>query len=297
MAAEPAPRLLHLWIVGPGRAGLALGLALYRSGVARSLTVSGKRGDAPDHPLFAGDPPHARYQAGYDPPDPPPDVVIVAVPDREIGAVAEALAASPLPDGLAVLHTSGVLDSDALAPLRRRGAALGSMHPLLAIADPVRAAERLRGAWFEVEGDADARAAADRLVTALGGRVLPIDRASKPLYHAAAVFASNYLVALMATAERLAVQSGAPAEAARAALADLARGALQGVEEKGPVDALTGPISRGDAETVRMHLARLSPPDAALYSVLARATLEVARARGLDPRAAESIEKLLPETG
>jgi predicted short-subunit dehydrogenase-like oxidoreductase (DUF2520 family) len=220
---------------------------------------------------------------------------VIAVPDEQVAATAGRLARLDLPAGLPVLHTSGALDSAVLAPLRARGCAVGSLHPLLAVSDAVAGAERMRGAWFAVEGDAGARAAAERLVDALGGRVLAIEPGGKPLYHAAAVFASNYLVALMATAERLAVQAGAPPESARAALGALARTALDGVAERGPAQALTGPISRGDAGTVRTHLTRLSPSDAALYSVLARATLEVARARGLDPSAAHRIEQLLLE--
>ncbi|MBW3627817.1 MAG: DUF2520 domain-containing protein [Gemmatimonadetes bacterium] len=297
MPADTPSRSLNLWIVGPGRVGLALGLALYRSGIVETLTVSGRRAAPPDHPLFDGDPPPARYRAGFALPDPAPDTLVVSVPDRHVAEIAATLASAGPPEGATALHTSGVLDSEALAPLRARGCAVGSLHPLLAISEPVRAVDRLSGSWFACEGDDGARAVAERIVTALGGKLLPIDRHSKPLYHAAAVFASNYLVALLATAERLAVEAGAPADSARAALVELARGALDGVADFGPADALTGPISRGDADTVRSHLSRLSPSDAALYSVLARATLEVARIRGLDPQGATSIEKLLPENG
>lgn len=295
MPAEPLAGRLHLRIVGPGRAGLALGLALHRSGVVDWLTVSGRRGAAPDHPLFQGDSPPARYQVGLYPLSPPLDALVISVPDRSVPAVAEELATATPPPGLVVLHTSGVLDSEALAGLRARGCAVGSLHPLVAISEGLRAVDRLAGAWFAVEGDPAAVGLAERIVTALGGRVLPIRAGAKPLYHAGAVFASNYVVALMAVAERLVSDAGAPEAAAREAVCDLARGALEAVAERGPVHALTGPISRGDAETIAAHLARLSPPDAALYSVLARATLEIARARGLDAEAAAGIEHLLSE--
>jgi predicted short-subunit dehydrogenase-like oxidoreductase (DUF2520 family) len=188
---------------------------------------------------------------------------------------------------------SGALGVEALAPLAESGAPVGSMHPLAAISDPVAGAERLRGAWFALEGDAAATDAAERVVATLGGRVLRLAPGGKALYHAAAVFASNYLVTLLAVAERLMAEAGAGGEEGREALQGLAAGALAGVGERGVVEALTGPVARGDTGTVALHLARLSPPDALLYSVLARETLALARQRGLDPALAARIETVL----
>lgn len=285
----------NLWIIGPGRLGLALGLALVRAGGFSSVTVSGRGATLPDHPLFEGGRPAARYQTGLTPP-PPVDLVLIAVPDAAIEAVAGQLALAMRPDARpTVLHTSGALGSEVLAAVRARGCPAGSLHPLVAVSDPVAGADALRGATFAVEGDPEARSAAEALVFALDGRALAIDAGGKPLYHAAAVFASNYLVTLLGVAERLAGEAGVPTEDARAALVELARSALDGVAEKGPVGALTGPISRGDAGTIALHLARLSPSDAALYSVLARQALELARTRGLDSQAIARIGHLLPE--
>jgi predicted short-subunit dehydrogenase-like oxidoreductase (DUF2520 family) len=125
--------------------------------------------------------------------------------------------------------------------------------------------------------------------------VLEVSAGGKPAYHAAAVLASNYVVALLAAAERLLADAGVPGEGGRAALAALAAGAVANVAERGPVAALTGPIARGDADTVRRHLARLSPEDRSLYCVLARETVELARRQGLDPGAAARLEQLLGE--
>jgi predicted short-subunit dehydrogenase-like oxidoreductase (DUF2520 family) len=134
---------------------------------------------------------------------------------------------------------------------------------------------------------------AERLVEGLGGRILRIAPGGKPLYHAAAVFASNYLVALLSVAERLLAEAGAGGEEGHEALAALATGAVRAAAGRGVVDALTGPISRGDAETVELHLARLSPSDALLYSTLARETLALARRQGLGPDLATRIETVL----
>ncbi|HET8656472.1 MAG TPA: Rossmann-like and DUF2520 domain-containing protein, partial [Longimicrobiaceae bacterium] len=240
-------RASHLWVIGPGRVGLALGLALSRAGAVDRLTYSGRRPAPPDHPLFRAR--AAAYRGDLSLPDPPPDALLVAVPDAEIARVAETLseaALSPVP----VLHASGALGAEVLDPLARRGCPTGAIHPLVAVADPVAGAERLRGAWFAVEGDPAAAALAIGWVGALGGRMLPVEPGAKALYHAAAVFASNYVVTLLDTAERLMQAAGVPDGAAREAVTDLAAGAVRGVAGRGPAAALTGPIARGDVETV-----------------------------------------------
>jgi predicted short-subunit dehydrogenase-like oxidoreductase (DUF2520 family) len=282
----------RLWIVGAGRLGLALGLALHRSGAVASLAYTGRRPDPPDHPLFRG---AASYSAALRAPPEGPTGIVLAVPDGAIREVAGALARLPLAPGTPVLHASGALSVDALAPLAARGHPVGGLHALAAVADPVAGAERLRGATFGVEGDGDARLLALRMVEGCGGRALAVPSAGKPLYHAAAVFAANYAVALLGVAERLMGEAGVPPEEARAALAGLAAGAVENVSAHGPAAALTGPVARGDAETVRLHLARLSGADRPLYSLLAREALALAREAGLPPEPAARISDLLEE--
>jgi predicted short-subunit dehydrogenase-like oxidoreductase (DUF2520 family) len=295
VAPELPWRRLNLWIIGPGRVGLSLATALRQAGALEFLTVTGRRAAPPDHPLFRGTAPSASYRNDLAPPDPAPDCVLLAVPDAAIVTVAEGLRTSSLPLGVPMLHTSGALGSEVMAG-GHADLPLGSLHPLLAIADAQAGAALLRGGWFALEGDASAVSMGRRIVEHLGGREIPVAPEMKPVYHAAAVFASNYLVALLDTAERLAVEAGAPPEVARAALCELSRSAVAAVEGRGPLEALTGPVSRGDAATVRLHLERLSGPDAALYSVLAQATLEVARRRGLGPEPVREIQRLLSRT-
>jgi predicted short-subunit dehydrogenase-like oxidoreductase (DUF2520 family) len=161
----------------------------------------------------------------------------------------------------------------------------------------VEGTDRLRGATFGVEGDGDARALAERLVAACEGRVLSIRPGGKALYHAAAVFASNYAVALLSIAGRLMGEAGIAAEDAQPALTALAAGAVENVAALGPAAALTGPVARGDAETVARHLARLSGRDRGVYCLLALEALELARARGTDPAALARLRDLLGEEG
>lgn len=283
----------RLWIVGAGRLGLALGLALHRSGAFASLAYSGRRPDPPPHPLFEGDPPPASYRAGLEVPSGDVAGILLAVPDAAIPDVAAALAELRIAPSVPVLHASGALSVDALAPLAARGHPVGGLHALAAIADPVAGADRLRGATFGVEGEGEARALAERIVRGCGGRVLIVPSDAKPLYHAAAVFAANYAVVLLGVAERLMAEAGVPPGEARSALAALAGGAIDNVAARGPSAALTGPVARGDAETVRLHLARLSGADRPLYSLLAREALALARDAGLPPESAARVDALL----
>ena len=283
-AAGPA-----VGIVGPGRAGLGLALALRKVGV-RVLGVHGRR--------YKPVPKGVRLSVGAVPPWlGEADVVLLAVGDDALpGVVADlARAAAPRP-GQVVLHLSGALSSEVLAPLEARGAATGSMHPLMTVsADPARAARHLRGATFALEGGFEAVKAADGLVRALGGTPAMIAPEAKAAYHAGAVFASNYLVTALATAERLLAGAGMGPEAAREALLPLARATLENLAALGPAAALTGPVARGDAATVRRHRAALAGDERRLYDALARATLALAKERGLAPPAEAALLAALAE--
>jgi predicted short-subunit dehydrogenase-like oxidoreductase (DUF2520 family) len=285
----------QLWIVGAGRLGLALGLRLHRAGAVESLTYAGRRADPPAHPLFRAG--AARYQQGLAPAPVDLTGVVLAVPDDALAAAVAELAAVDLAAGVPVLHASGSQSTEVLAPLAARGHSVGGMHALAAIADPVEGADRLRGATFGVEGEGEARALAERLVAACGGRVLHIRPGGKALYHAAAVFASNYAVGLLSIAERLMDEAGIPADDAQPALAALAAGAIENVAARGPAAALTGPVARGDAATVERHLARLSGADRDVYCLLGLEALKLAESRGLAPAAVVRLRELLGGAG
>jgi predicted short-subunit dehydrogenase-like oxidoreductase (DUF2520 family) len=217
-------------------------------------------------------------------------VVVLAVRDDAIRPVAEALArAGAVGAGHVVLHLSGVQGQEALGPLVGTRAALGSLHPLQTIADPERAPDRLRGAWAAVEGMPRAVAAAEELARLVGLRPFRVASRAKPVYHAAAVFASNYFVVVEAVAQRLLRHAGLPDADAWAALRPLVEGTLENLVRDGPLAALTGPVVRGDADTLRRHLASLTQDDALLYRALGRAALELARKRGMDEAAAARV--------
>jgi predicted short-subunit dehydrogenase-like oxidoreductase (DUF2520 family) len=157
------------------------------------------------------------------------------------------------------------------------------------------AAERLRAAYAVLEGDAAAVAAGRRLASLLGMEALEIKSGDKPLYHAAAVMVSNYTVALSALAERLARAAGIPADAAGRIFLPLLEGTWRNLEMRGTVDALTGPIVRGDAGTVRAHLGVLDEEARRLYAVMGLEALKVARKGGLAEAKAAEIEAALKD--
>ena len=281
----------HVMIVGPGRAGLALGYALVHAEAVQRLTVCGRRLDPPSHPLFTQN--TARYVFGLERPTEGTAAVFLAVPDDVIPEMAHALAGQgPAPNGCAAFHLSGAVSTDVLAPLHASGYAIGSFHPLQSLAHPVRSAERIPGSYVAVTGSPGAVAVARRLASALGSPVLSVPESRRPLYHAAAVMAANYLPVLLDLAARLLERAGVDSSEALPALLPLVEGSLANIREVGLGAAVTGPVARGDVETVDLHLRALEPDDRVLYAVLARRLADVVGDR-LDPGVRDELVRRL----
>ncbi len=285
------PAVPPVGIVGAGRAGLALALALRRARVAVA-GVHARR----ERPVPAG----VKLTVGGTPPWlGRVGVVIVAVADDGLpGCAADLARAGSLGLGQTALHLSGALTHDVLTPLGALGVATGSMHPLAALGpEPLAASRRFRGAAFALEGDLAAVAVADAIVRRLGGVPITLAPELKAVYHAGAVFASNYVVTMVAVAARLLEQAGVAPDAALAGLLALARGTVDDIEARGPAGALTGPTARGDLVTIRHHLAALAHGDAALYRAVARQAVQLARAAGLAEGKAVQMEEMLRQSG
>jgi predicted short-subunit dehydrogenase-like oxidoreductase (DUF2520 family) len=229
----------------------------------------------------------------------PTGLVLVCVPDDAIPSVARTLAGQGGEwSRSVVLHCSGRLPSETLEPLRALGAAVGSMHPLQAFSAPSREEGKLEGTHVCVEGDPGAVVAARQVVLDLGGHPFDLPPGSKPLYHAAAALASNGVVACHALAIRLLVEAGQDGPAAGRALLPLLLGTARNLQESGPGDALTGPVARGDIDTVEAHLGALGGlPDPVVldaYRALSRVLLDLARQGDrIAPEVAERLEELL----
>lgn len=220
--------------------------------------------------------------------------VILAVPDDAISQVATSLGeAGAIDSAQVVLHLSGLHDRTALVPLAATGAALGSFHPLQSIACPETAAARWRGAYAAVEGDSAAILEGERLAALLGLTAVRLPEGAKVRYHAGAVIAANYVVALAGMAERLASEAGIDPMLAAGMYLPMISGAATNLQDVGAAAALTGPVRRGDVETLRQHLAALPATDRRLYALLGLEALRLARRAGLEDARAAAVEGLL----
>lgn len=273
-------------VVGCGRAGGAIGLALQRAGHDIVATWSHSRTGRRRAQRLLGAP------VLEDPADVAAtgDLVVLSVPDDAIAGIAQRLAEG-VRAGALVVHTSGATSIEALAPVREAGGRIGSLHPLQTLPDPERGAEALRGAGVAVTCAPDEREYLSRLVGAWDGRPFPLSDEAKVLYHAAAVFASNAVVACLWASKELLAEAGV--DNAGALLAPLVRSTVENVAARGPEDAITGPVARGDLHAVRRHVAALvrrAEPEPVLgaYRALAELTAAVA---ARDPEAVrEALE-------
>jgi predicted short-subunit dehydrogenase-like oxidoreductase (DUF2520 family) len=283
-------------VVGAGRVGTALAVLLRRAG-HRIVGVSG-RGDTSERA--------ARYLAGV-PVEPAgsiaerAEVVIVATPDDRIAGVCSDLAAQgAFRRGQFVVHLSGATGLASLAAAKSAGAAVLCAHPLQTFPDVDSAIERVPGSGIAVTAD-DERGyeLGERLARDVGGRPFRVPDELKPLYHAGAVFASNYVVTVLAIADELFRDAGLddPVEM----MLPLVRSSVDAVERSGALAALTGPVVRGDAGTIERNLQALhdhAPSEIPAYAVLARAALDRATSSGrLDAASRTRLDEVLDRWG
>jgi predicted short-subunit dehydrogenase-like oxidoreductase (DUF2520 family) len=272
-------------IVGPGRMGQGLALALM--GCGRRVTLLGRGPRETLAPFLWPVEQWAAALGGC-------DTILVATPDAAIAvAAAQLLATEAVSARHVVLHLSGLLDRSALAALEPTGAALGSLHPLQTVADSRTAPERLRGAFAGIEGDPRAVSVGEALAEALSMRPVRIPAGGKADYHLGATFVANYAAALLAIGQQFAERAGIAGPLAAELYRPLLAGATGNLVALGPVAALTGAVRRGDAATIRAHLARLSGRERRLYRDLGMVALGLAREAGLANEAADEVASLL----
>jgi predicted short-subunit dehydrogenase-like oxidoreductase (DUF2520 family) len=259
-------------IVGPGKVGSALAKHLARAGYRISQIISRDSGASSAKARHLAKAVRARSSA-LNAASLDASIVWFCVPDSEISKAAAQLAHLNW-RGKVAFHSSGVVTSDALRNLGAKGAAIASVHPLMTFASA--STPDLRGSVFGVEGDKLAIKKAAKIVRALGGDVLRVRKQDKPAYHAFATLICPMLVSLLATAERIATRRGMPEKKVRRGLMAIVGQTANNYATLGPAASFTGPIVRGDVETVRQHLRALrSNPDAwEVYIYLARAALE-----------------------
>ena len=286
---------MKIGIIGAGKVGGALCKSLQEAGVNVVGLTAGTEADT----LAAA----AKFQvkgfASNEELTANSDVLFLTVPDRLVGAVADELAqafnnrsdAQPL-QGKTFFHCSGSLGLEELQPLTELGAEIGSLHPLQSFAS---ADVSFQGIYMAVDGMPKAQEAGQAIAELLGAQIFVVPAAERKAYHAAACFASNYVVAAMAVAQELMSKWTPTPEAGLAALLALFDGTARNLHQsKLAREALTGPIARGDINTVKAHLAVLPPKIAEVYKALGKETICLARANGtIDARQAEALASAL----
>jgi predicted short-subunit dehydrogenase-like oxidoreductase (DUF2520 family) len=281
------PMRPRIAIVGAGSLGAALAVSLSSAGYSVSEIVS-REGKA------------SRQRAGrlarqslarattLRNPEITANVVWLCVPDRDIAACASKLAKVTSWKNKIAVHSSGAFTSDEIAVLRSQGAMIASAHPLMTFVSGVTPS--LAGVSFAVEGDPAAVRVVRNIIKSVGSRAFPIQKRDKAAYHAWGTFVSPLLTALLATSERVAKAAGVSREAARQRAVPIVRQTVENYAQQGAARGFSGPIVRGDADTVAKHLRVLrAVPDAReVYRALALAALHT-----LPVKNRRRLEKLL----
>jgi predicted short-subunit dehydrogenase-like oxidoreductase (DUF2520 family) len=279
-------------IVGAGPVGTALGVAFARAGWP--IVAVGSRDEARRERFRSLVGPGVRAFAEAAAVVDEAELVLLAVPDDVLAGLAAELR---LYSGQAMVHTSGALGAEVLAPAMAAGTQVGAFHPLVAFTDVERSVAALRGATVAVEGDDDLAALLDRLAASVGATAVRLAPGTKPAYHAAAVLAAGGLVALLDAIAELGRVAGLDEAGSLAVYGRLAEQTLGNARALGIRAALTGPTTRGDAGTLERHLAVLrahAPGVLPLYVAAAEREIDLALARGaIDGPAAERLRAVL----
>lgn len=286
-------------IIGCGAVGKTLGRLFHESGIFELcdiLTRSGASGEGAVAFIGAGRPVQ-RFRDLR-----PAQLYLIAASDDAIAScVSELSACGSSRPGTVVFHVSGALPSSVLQPLREQGALAASVHPVKSFADPGASVSDFAGTFCGVEGDGEAVALLSEAFGAIGGRMFPLDPVFKTIYHAGSVLVCNYLTSLLEAGARAYRKGGVPPETVLKVMEPLVRGTVDNIFRFGTVQALTGPIARGDASVVAAQLDALEgwdPELADIYLSLSGIALDLSRRRG---RAGEqelaAIGELLEERG
>lgn len=195
------------------------------------------------------------------------------------------------------LHTSGVLSSETLLPLREYNFSTGSLHPLVSVVKTTEGAAGLRGAYYCLEGEPKAVDTAKEIVAALGGTFSVIEPHQKALYHAAAVMAAGHLTVLLNQAQEMLTHCGIEETVALAMLLSLSSSVLENLKTEDPTRALTGPFVRGDFATIKKHIEALEEEGMSqvleTYLALGRGALLIAEQSGLARESVTQLKSLL----
>jgi predicted short-subunit dehydrogenase-like oxidoreductase (DUF2520 family) len=282
-------------ILGAGRLGCSLGLALKASGYRLAAITCAHKSSAQqscrilDLPSLYLQPEEAVPQGNF---------IFICVPDSQIRPLVKKLSRVDLDwSGRFIYQTSGLLDSSVLRPLKKLGARVASFHPVQSFSRKKTPPAHWKNIFITLEGDEEAIAAAREIIQRIGARPIRLDSINKALYHTACSLASNSLVSLISLALDLLERAGLEKSLALEALKPLIDGTWKNLKRSGPAEALTGPIVRGDLMTVREHLKALKafPLAREIYQRLGLLALELAEKRGLRPSQVKTLRMWLQD--
>ena len=265
MSRKPA-----VTIVGPGSLGGALAMALHAAGYAvPEIVYHQDQVRASALAKRVGAKAIALEQF-----EPSGQLMWICVPDAQISQIGASMARSGTWNGKTVFHSSGALTSEELGPFSWKGAAIASVHPMMSFVRGSTA--KFKGVAFALEGNAGAMKMAAQIAKDLGGTSFELKKEDKPLYHALGAFSSPMMMALFAAAERIGRELGLSAEQTREVTGPILRKTLENYLQLGSAGSLSGPLTRGDAMTVRRNLEALVrvPGAAEIYKALARVAVE-----------------------
>ncbi len=285
--------MMKIGIIGAGKVGIAIGYVMKNRGLhvvaisdieKASLDVA--RHYLGDDCLYTGDNKEVVKKS---------DVIAVTTQDRAISHVGKELSehVTTLKNKL-FFHTSGAHSSKELSPLDEKGALLGSLHPLQTFPDINSAINALPSTYIFIEGDEEALYQLELLGTYIGYKVLTIDARSKALYHLSAVFVCNLLCALLYASEGVMDRIHIKLEP----FFPIIHATLKNIENKGPLMSLTGPVVRGDVETVASHIRAMDDMEQhrKVYKALSSVALDMVKERKiLDENVLERLKKILEE--
>ncbi len=281
-------------ILGLGKVGTAVGFLLRTAGYPIAAVSALPIESAASGVEFTGGAVLADYTeaAGRG------HIILITTVDDAIAHVCEKITrGGAIGPGKKVIHMSGACGLDVLQPAKKAGASVACIHPMQSFADVKSAIQNIPGSAFGVTADGDIKAWALQVVQDLGGKAFIIADEDKPLYHAAACMASNYLVTLMHLVEGIYMRIGLSQDDALKVFWPLVRGTLRNIESQGTVQALTGPISRGDVGTLKKHLEAFAgkiPELDFLYRTLGLQAADLGVKKGtLSPERALEIKTLL----
>lgn len=280
---------MQIGIIGGGKVGCCLAAYFQQAGILQGITAAHAEKTARLAAKFAV-PVLSNLELAYK-----SEIIFITVPDRSIAAAAEELvqqADGGMLSGKVFLHCSGSLGLESLAALRAAGAYTGSCHPLQSFAG---GATSLQGVYMAVDGDATAAAAAADIVRLLGGKPFAVPPEDRKLYHAAACFCSNYVVAAAAIGQQIMERWLHDKTAAWQALLPLFQGTAANLRQAAAAgQALTGPIARGDCSTVSGHLEVLPEEYLSAYCSLGLEAVQLALANGtIDSDTVRQLKQLL----